>query len=47
MIGGMARVIALTRAPQERLPVDALRSLIVCGCALALIAAHPLGLFGL
>jgi hypothetical protein len=35
----MARVIALARvARQDRLP-EALRRLIVCGCALALIVA--------
>jgi hypothetical protein len=34
----MARVIALTQAARRE-PIEALRTLIVCGCALALIAA--------
>jgi hypothetical protein len=34
----MARVIALTRTARPA-PLEALRVLIVCGCALALIAA--------
>ncbi|WP_256449490.1 hypothetical protein [Novosphingobium sp. G106] len=34
----MARVIALTRTARQE-PLEALRILIVCGCALALIAA--------
>jgi hypothetical protein len=38
MIGGMAEVIALTRAVRQQ-PIEALRALIVCSCALALIAA--------
>jgi hypothetical protein len=42
----MARVIALTRTVRQQ-PMEALRVAIVCGCALALIAAHsPLPTFG-
>lgn len=35
----MAQVIALTRQLEERWQFDALRALVVCGCALALIVA--------
>jgi hypothetical protein len=35
----MARVIALAQIAQHDRLTDALRTLIVCGCALALIAA--------
>jgi hypothetical protein len=35
----MARALALTAAPAEFVPLEALRTLIVCGCALALILA--------
>jgi len=38
-IAAMARVIALTHAPVEDWHVELLRSAIVCGCAIALIAA--------
>jgi hypothetical protein len=37
----MAKVIALTRTARQE-PLEALRLLIVCGCALALIAAGPM-----
>lgn len=35
----MARFITLATAPLSPAPLDVLRSLIVCGCALVLIAA--------
>jgi hypothetical protein len=35
----MARVVALAHAPQSQPWLAALRGIIVCGCALALIAA--------
>jgi hypothetical protein len=39
MIMHMTRAIALARALQHDRLADALRTLIVCGCALALMAA--------
>jgi len=35
----MARVLALVHAPQQETWLEAMRVCIVCGCALALIAA--------
>jgi hypothetical protein len=35
----MARIIALAHAPRSEALFEALRSVIVCGCAIALIAA--------
>jgi len=35
----VARVIALTQAVRQE-PIEALRAMIVCGCALALVAAR-------
>jgi hypothetical protein len=41
----MARVLAFTEAARRQSTLEALRVVIVCGCALALIAAgHPLAL---
>ncbi len=35
----MAKALALAAAPLRDAPIEALRTLIVCGCALALILA--------
>jgi hypothetical protein len=43
----MSRVIALAQSAQRNAHLEALRIVIVCGCALALIAArHPLPFAG-
>jgi hypothetical protein len=39
IIAPMARVIALTQAPRAQVAFEAMRAIIVCGCAIALIAA--------
>ena len=39
MIAGMARVIASAHVTRQHLPFETLRAAVVCGCALALIAA--------